>query len=177
MNRPASMQRLFLLLPDGTSAPLVVVARRRGLRDRIIVRWRSLALDSQLAAGLSPDDERLRAMRADALVTPKCRRRLAKRYDELAGEARRGPAFPDPRQPLARRRILAAEGELRRLAQALRSPLPVPARGVALASLLLTDGTGPVYNPRSRRSLDEALRDSIRYLDPTVELMSAHRAQ
>ena len=172
-HRPASTERLFVLLPDGSSAPLTVIARGGGFRDRMIVRWRSLALDSQLAAGLSPDDERLRAMRADALVTPKCRRRLAKRYEALVGEARRGPAFPDPRQPLARRRILAAEDELGRLAQALRSPLPVPARGVALASLLLTDGTGPVYNPLSQRSLNEALRDSIRYLDPTVELMSA----
>lgn len=137
------------------------------------MRWRSLALDTQLAAGLSPDDERLRAIRADALVLPNRRRWLATQYDELASEARRQPPFPDLRPPLARRAILAAEGELHRLAQALRSPLPVPARGVALASLLLTDGTGPVYNPYSRRSLTEELRESIRFLDPASELMSA----
>ena len=52
--------------------------------------------------------------------------------------------------------MLDAQDELLRLAIALRSEPAPPVRGVAEASLLLTDGTGPVFNPRSSETLREA---------------------
>ena len=53
----------------------------------------------------------------------------------------------------------------------LTAPLPVAARGVAMATELLTDGLGPVYNPYSRVSLAAALETAIAQLDPALPLM------
>jgi hypothetical protein len=44
----------------------------------------------------------------------------------------------------------------------LASPLPISARGAAMASVLLVDGTGPLYNPHSGRELAAAARDAAR---------------
>jgi hypothetical protein len=41
--------------------------------------------------------------------------------------------------------VIAASDDLIRLADALATPGPVAARGVAQARILLTDGTGPLY--------------------------------
>ena len=51
------------------------------------------------------------------------------------------------------RAVKSASEELGRLADTLDDPGPVAAQGVARAWLLLTDGTGPLYNARSRFSL------------------------
>ncbi len=104
------------------------------------------------------------------LVSPRIRRQLAQRFEELqhtaAAPARRG----DCRIPLARTRIQSVAGEIAELCECLRVQLPVPVRGVALANLLLIDGTGPVYAGYSRHGLRAALRDAIRELDPSIEL-------
>jgi hypothetical protein len=55
-----------------------------------------------------------------------------------------------------RGRVAAASDELSRLAATLTEPGPVAARGVAQAWILLTDGTGPLYNPSSPASLQES---------------------
>jgi hypothetical protein len=52
-----------------------------------------------------------------------------------------------------RARVAAASGELSLLADALAEPGPVQAQGVALAWILLTDGTGPLYGASSAASL------------------------
>ncbi len=44
----------------------------------------------------------------------------------------------------------------------LACPLPISARGAAMASVLLVDGTGPLYNPHSTRELAAAARDATR---------------
>ena len=44
----------------------------------------------------------------------------------------------------------------------------MPARGVAIATLLLTDGTGPVYLRRSQVDLRAALRTAVACLDPST---------
>ncbi len=48
----------------------------------------------------------------------------------------------------------------------LRAPTPVPARGIASAYLLLTDGTGPLYSPISKIVLSDAIADAVALLDP-----------
>jgi hypothetical protein len=67
-------------------------------------------------------------------------------------------------------RIVAAEPQIRELTALLRAPQPVPARGVAAANLLLTDGTGPLYNPllTSKTVLSEAVTVAVSLLDPTT---------
>jgi hypothetical protein len=75
----------------------------------------------------------------------------------------------DPHAPLNREPILACEPETREMIHALLNPLPVPARGAAMASWLLRDGTGPIYNCRWG-DLSAALREAIEQLDPSVAL-------
>lgn len=63
-------------------------------------------------------------------------------------------------------RVRAAREELSRLADTLDDPGPVAAGGVAQALLLLTDGTGPLYNPHSRSSLCAGAQRATRELRP-----------
>jgi hypothetical protein len=71
---------------------------------------------------------------------------------------------------LCRDRIVAADGQIRTMIFALSPSLPVPARGVAMANWLLTDGAGPLYNPRGDTDLSAALRRVTELLDPTAAL-------
>jgi hypothetical protein len=73
--------------------------------------------------------------------------------------------------PLRSATILAAEPAIRELMECLTAPLPVSARGVALASVLLTDPTSPVYSRRGQRGLAGRLQDAIIALDPAQPLM------
>jgi hypothetical protein len=67
--------------------------------------------------------------------------------------------------------IVAAEPAIRELISRLSAPLPVPARGVAMATVLLTDATGPVYRRRGPVTLAHALDAAIGQLDPALPLM------
>jgi hypothetical protein len=173
-NRPGSPSqddRLGAALLIGeTSAPLQVVARRRLPWDRLVLGWRALTLDAELAAGKSPDGERLLALRADLLVAPANRGKLAEQWEALLARAYQPRGLLDPRVPLRRAAVLAAEPDILAMSAALRNPLPVPVRGVAIASLLLIDGTGPAYRSRGGIDLAAAVQGAVRHLDPAAEL-------
>ena len=62
--------------------------------------------------------------------------------------------------------MAAASEELSALADTLAEPGPVAASGVAQAWILLTDGTGPLYNPDSRTSLCAGAARAVRELRP-----------
>lgn len=136
------------------------------IQDRLLAHWRALDLDEQLAAGRSPGTDRLRAVRAGMLIAPAQRRRLAASWADLrtasTGPIRRRPVGV----PLQRARIDAARDDIQRLVDALRAPGPASARGVALANLLLTDGTSPVYQRNSPVDLSAALQAAVRHLNP-----------
>jgi hypothetical protein len=68
-------------------------------------------------------------------------------------DASRGVSASQARISPPRRQVIAASDELIRLADALASPGPVATRGVAQAWILLTDGTGPLYNETSAANL------------------------
>jgi hypothetical protein len=68
---------------------------------------------------------------------------------------------------LCRNRILEAEAELRHMVRALSEPVLVTARGVAAASYLLSDGTGPLYDRRSGADLGVTLRQVTAMLQPS----------
>jgi hypothetical protein len=136
--------------------------------DRVRARMFGAALDRLLAAGHAAESDRLLAARAQHLVRLTRRRALARDWEHLLAVARRAPA---PAVPLCRDRIAAAEPRIRELVASLRVPLPVPVQGVAAASVLLTDATGPLYHRRSRAVLDTLLRDAIAQLDPARPLL------
>jgi hypothetical protein len=113
----------------------VFVARRPGMRDRLAARVHARQLDHDLAAGADPETTPALALRARRLTAPPRRRQMADGYRRL------------PRK--ARGRLDCVGAELAQLADTLEAPGPVTATGAAQAWLLLTDGTGPLYNSRA----------------------------
>jgi hypothetical protein len=65
----------------------------------------------------------------------------------------------------------------RELVAALTGALPIAARGAAMASVLLSDGTGPLHNYRSPLDLGAAVREATRQMNPlpAAPYHGAHR--
>jgi hypothetical protein len=153
-----------------TGDPLAV--RRSRPTDRLLARLFGASLDRQLAAGRAPESSARLAARAQHIVAIRTRRRLARNWENLLRRARRAHGAYNPAIPVRSDRIVAAEPDVHELVRCLTAPLPVPARGVAMATTLLTDALSPVYNPRSGDSLPAALEAAIAELDPALPLIS-----
>lgn len=165
-------RRSTLVLTDSRGAGLLA-ARSCRIADRLLARAFGFRLDCRLAAGDSPDSSRLLAARAQDLVSAATREALAESWDHLLRKARRTPPPGDGVMTACRDRVVAAEPEVRELIAHLRTALPVTARGVAAASMLLKDGAGPVYYRRAPTDLRDALRLATAHLDPSVPLFAA----
>jgi hypothetical protein len=138
--------------------------------DKVVSRALGASLDRELAQGREPEDGRLLAARAQDIVALRRREELARYWERvLSTAARPAPALRNA-VPLRRGPVLAAEPAITELARLLRAPLPVSARGVAMARLLLTDAGGPLYWSAAPESLHVALRAAITRLDPEQEL-------
>jgi hypothetical protein len=135
-------------------------------RDTLLARLRAWSLDHRLAAGYPPGFSRALAVRARQIVSPAERRGLAQDWEHVLDLAARPPVPRTPRGPLRRDRIAAAEREVREMLSVLTGPLPIAARGAAMAMLLLSDGTGPLHNHRSALDLTAAVREATRQMDP-----------
>jgi hypothetical protein len=122
---------------------------------RVLARCAAARLDRELAAGTSPESSVILAARAIQLTSMKFRRDLATSVQRILAAAGDSPAIkpsraagvPRPRLPLSRAQISQLAGPLARLVGCLTTPGPVPVQAVAMASQLLTDGTGPLYHP------------------------------
>jgi hypothetical protein len=145
--------------PGIPEAPLI--APRARLTDRLAARWRSRTLDEVLADGAAPESSAAVALRARRLIDPCERRSIADGLRRLVREAREGPVRSRVRVAACWNRVAAAGDELDELADALSQPGPVAVHGVAEALLLLTDGTGPLYNPESSVSLSAMASSAI----------------
>ena len=141
------------------------------LADRVMARMRSASLDAELAQGTSPETSRLLAARAASLVAPRRRQAAAANWEHLLLTARRRQTGPTAAVPLRAGAVIAAEPLIGDLARHLRAALPVPARGVAMAHVLLTDPTSPVYSGRAPVTLAAALEAALDQLDPARPLM------
>jgi hypothetical protein len=161
------------LLMAESNDPLRITARRRRPWDRLLARSRSLTLDAQLADGDAPDEDRLRLVRAELLTSLRGRAELARQWEALLERCARDGNGGRLRIPLQYQRIRAAAPGIRRMIAALRSGLAVNAQGVAMASLLLTDGTGPLYNPASSENVGAFVNAAVDHLDPMTMLRAA----
>ncbi len=132
--------------------------------DRWLARLRAPSLDRRLAAGCPAGASRLLGLRAREVVSPAGRRELAQRWEHVLDQARRPPVPRTPRAPLGRERIAAAEPGVRDMLAVLGGPRPITVRGAAAASLLLSDGTGPLHNRRCFPGLDAAVREAARQM-------------
>jgi hypothetical protein len=64
--------------------------------------------------------------------------------------------------------LVACRGAVEEMVGALSARAPLGARGVAMASWLLRDGSGPLYDRRRSAELGVALSDVIGQLDPSI---------
>jgi hypothetical protein len=135
------------------------------LRLFVGARFFGFSLDSKLANGCDPESSRLLATRAHLIVTLAKRRELVENWLDLLVWAREPYGLLSPSVPLVRNRVIDAQEEIQELAGALLAPMPT-SRGVAMASVLLSDGAGPIYNRLCSLDLGSALREVIARLDP-----------
>jgi len=153
-----------VLLACGGSA--TVVAERPRLRDRLAAHWRARDLDRALADGIAPETSAALALRAHRLTEPDRRWSIAGALRRILREAEDDHSRRIARIGPNRRAVKAASQELNELADTLDDPGPVAAHGVAQAWLLLTDGTGPLYNAGSREALSVRASQAARQLRP-----------
>jgi hypothetical protein len=165
MNTLSPRHTSTLLLAGGWDGGLVVAKRSR-LRDRLAARWRGRRLDRALAAGAPPEANAALALRAQLLTEPERRNAIAKALRRILREVHDGRAPAPGRVPPSRAGVTAAREELGVLADTLETPGPVTAHGVAQAWMLLTDGTGPLYNPYDRVGLRASAARATRELRP-----------
>ncbi len=129
-----------------------------GLPARLAARVRGHALDQALIEGADPAATALLAARAARLTSVAMRREVARGLDRLALDGRETPGRWQER-PFKRAATVNAP-ELHALAQRLREPGPLYARGIAMLARLLTEGTGPAYSDRRGELLAARLRDA-----------------
>ncbi len=160
----------MLLLLDEAGCPIARPARPW---VRLVVRVRASRLDSDLAGGASPDATVALALRAQMLVRARTRRDVALGAQQIlatatqvpaAGRAQ-VPAAGRPRVPVCRDRVRDSSEELGDLIRRLLAGGPVAARGVALASVLLSDGSGPLYHRASADDVRARVREAVDALD------------
>jgi hypothetical protein len=132
---------------------------------RVGARLLAASLDAKLAEGQHPASSNLLAARAQQLASVAYRRELADSWLDLLIEARRPRKAFDPAVPLVRNRVLAADAQIRSLANELVGPLPT-VRGLAMAINALRDGSGPLFNPNSRLKLTSSIDLIVEQLNP-----------
>lgn len=144
----------------------LVVARRPRLSDRLVAHLRARGLDRALAQGVPPEASAPLALRAQRLTEPEHRSSIARELRRIIRDVHQSHRPELARIVPRRGSVWAAREELRRLADTLEAPGPVAAAGVAQARILLTDGTGPLYNPESRTTLLSGAARAVRELRP-----------
>lgn len=165
--RKSQQKRMRRPVVDGSQGARKFLIPRSRVVDRLLAQMLSGRLDRELAAGRPAEWSRLNSARADQLVSLPFRTQLADDWDHVLDVATgRAAMSRNARAVLRRDRVAEAAPRIRELTTALRSPQPVPARGVAAAYLLLTDGTGSVYNGVSTTVLSDAVAGAIALLDP-----------
>ena len=127
---------------------------------RLLVRLKAftsrLALDHELAAGADPAARPELARRAQVLSRWRIRHAFASGLERAVVEAIAPPYDHGAAVPVDREAVRAAQHDLLRLATALRAEPPPDVRAIATASVLLSDGAGPLFNPHPEGTLSDA---------------------
>jgi hypothetical protein len=128
------------------------------VRLRLSVRFRHRGLDSQIAGGVDPSSSAELTLRAWQLVQPASRRRLARalRRTVIQAHERRVNGFSSI-VPISRQAVTQCSQGLLGVADAIEQFDHVNACGMARALELITDGTGPLYNPATEYLLGTAV--------------------
>jgi hypothetical protein len=140
------------------------------LRERAVLSLRSSQIDADLAAGAPPEASSLHMRRACWLVAPHTREMLAMSWTRALADVDRPRRGISGRVPVCRTAVRDAAAEIDELISALRVEGPIPARGVAMVVLLLTDGNGPLYRRSRGYELAERIAFAVPHLDPVTAL-------
>ncbi|MFZ0041272.1 MAG: hypothetical protein WAK93_08195 [Solirubrobacteraceae bacterium] len=131
----------------------------------VAVHSRAMELDRLLAAGAASEQSPAIAQRARMLTGRRSRRRLAAGLTRALVSARSDcSGFSAAVAPDARA-VLAARPVLRALERRLGDARPIRAQGAAMLSILLTDGTSPLYRGSDPGALGSELRAAASSLD------------
>ena len=134
---------------------------------RLRAAWAREDLDRRLAEGAEPDSDPLLHTRAERLVTPASRAVLAAGLERAVAAAHDPGAALSSSAPVRRGPVRGARHELMGLAGELRHvPHPRP-RGVAMAELLLTEGSSVLFTAESSAEVARAARDAVDHLRAT----------
>jgi hypothetical protein len=134
---------------------------------RIRTRLHRGRLDHELVSGADPNLDPLRHERARQLVGEGWRRRCAASLELLLAEAD-SPARPlNPKVPIARAAVRDSRWRLDTVIERLRAPAYISPQGVAMITVLLADGAGPLYGtaPSHPEVLGRALEDTLHAID------------
>lgn len=144
----ATQVRLLALGSTGRLTDLPHAAPSMGQRLRVrFSRWR---LDREIAMDGPVPGTALHLLRVAQLAEPRTRHQVAVRLRGVVDDAML-PYVRLNAVPLRRAEVLAWREGLLGLADWLDNRGPVSPRGVARARVLITDGTGPLYNPKATR--------------------------
>jgi hypothetical protein len=121
------------------------------------VQLHKFRLDRQVADGFGRDPIEDRALRASQLARVRTRRRLARSLRAGVKDAENPAAARLSAVPVSRRTVLSWRESLIGLAERLEGDDPVNPCGVARVLVLLTDGTGPLYNPEAADRMSDAV--------------------
>ena len=125
--------------------------------------WRAGAPAASTAtwpAGPRPDATVPLALRAQLLVRGPARRDLARSASRVLAAATQAPAAGRLPVPVRRDQVRDCSAEFTELIGRLLAAGPVPAQGVAMARILLTDASGPLYHRAGGGELRASVRDA-----------------
>jgi hypothetical protein len=148
---------------SGTTGPSLAV--------RIRTRLGRAQLDSELATGSDPASSAEHALRAEQLSSPAERARIAVALVEALGNEPM-TLWPRPQRPVVR----DAADDIRALVLRLQDDRPVGIAGVAAATRLVDDRSGPMYR-HGAGDLHDAIRSAHSALDATREPAGEFAAQ
>lgn len=137
-----------------------------GLMLRARVWMRQLELDAALAGGAEPAHSEELELRARQLADHKTRNKLAAAITRLVriADGHRTP-MTTPNPPFRPNQVQANRSLLMELAERLRGPRSVALQGMALTSLLLNDGGGPLTTATDPTTLERAVRTALAALN------------
>jgi hypothetical protein len=142
--------------------------RTSSLWLRLLVLTHRDQLDHELARGVDPASSSALGLRAQQLIRK--RAWLAVRVEAVLEAARHPAPVFTAAVPVRRAQVLVCGDDLLALARRLSDGLPIDVQGVAMTSVLLGDGAGPLY--WGDHSLAHAVRSARLALDPIGESLA-----
>jgi hypothetical protein len=140
---------------------------RPSMALRLRVRWNAAQLDAALAEGAEPTASTSLALRAQQLADPKHRARIARSIDRVLELTERGnaPQLSVSRASFQPDRVEHSRAQLTELADRLEAVDAPPVKGLAMANLLVEDGTAVLYAHEPSDPLRPAVEAILAALD------------